>query len=63
MVVEGLLHHSGGTKLLLSRDRVYLPEGRLYYLVVWDRFGDGFCCGETGNGYYNLYWGTEVDPS
>jgi hypothetical protein len=45
------------------RETVYLPEGGIYYLVVWDRFGDGFCCGDTGNGFYNLYWGTEVDPS
>lgn len=45
------------------RETVYLPQGGTYYLVVWDRFADGFCCGETGDGFYNLYWGTEVDAS
>jgi hypothetical protein len=42
-------------------ETVYLMEGETYYLGMWDRFGDSFCC-EFGNGYYNVYWGIEVDP-
>jgi hypothetical protein len=43
-------------------ETVYLLEGETYYLGMWDRFGDGFCC-ENGPGYYNVYWGAEVDPN
>lgn len=36
-----------------------LFSGERYRISVTDKFGDGFCCGQFGNGYAAVYFGTE----